>query len=50
MGDRTSPNDYDDDMKRAKAAGIDAFALNIGVDGYTDQQLDTHTTRRPTTA
>lgn len=26
-------------MQRAKAAGIDAFALNIGVDGYTDQQL-----------
>ena len=31
--------DYDDDMQRAKAVGIDAFALNIGVDGYTDQQL-----------
>jgi hypothetical protein len=27
-------------MRRAKDAGIDAFALNIGVDGYTDQQLD----------
>ncbi|OAA59411.1 alpha-1,3-glucanase [Cordyceps fumosorosea ARSEF 2679] len=39
VGDRTSSNDYDDDMRRAKAAGIDAFALNIGVDGYTDQQL-----------
>lgn len=26
-------------MKRAKAIGIDAFALNIGVDPYTDQQL-----------
>ncbi|KAM3515963.1 hypothetical protein MY11210_000503 [Beauveria gryllotalpidicola] len=39
VGDRTSANDYDDDMRRAKAAGIDAFALNIGVDGYTDQQL-----------
>jgi Glycosyl hydrolase family 71 len=26
-------------MKRAKAYGIDAFALNIGVDGYTDTQL-----------
>ena len=26
-------------MKRAKAAGIDAFALNIGTDPYTDQQL-----------
>jgi hypothetical protein len=37
--DRTSPSDYDDDMRRAKALGIDAFALNIGVDPYTDQQL-----------
>lgn len=26
-------------MQRAKSLGIDAFALNIGVDGYTDQQL-----------
>ena len=26
-------------MKRAKAYGIDAFALNIGVDSYTDTQL-----------
>lgn len=26
-------------MRRAKAAGIDAFALNIGVDPYTDAQL-----------
>lgn len=26
-------------MKRAKSLGIDAFALNIGVDPYTDQQL-----------
>lgn len=26
-------------MRRAKDAGIDAFALNIGVDTYTDQQL-----------
>jgi hypothetical protein len=26
-------------MQRAKALGIDAFALNIGVDPYTDQQL-----------
>jgi hypothetical protein len=26
-------------MKRAKAVGIDAFALNIGTDAYTDQQL-----------
>lgn len=27
-------------MRQAKAAGIDAFALNIGVDPYTDQQLN----------
>jgi hypothetical protein len=26
-------------MRRAKSLGIDAFALNIGVDPYTDQQL-----------
>ncbi|KAJ6181576.1 hypothetical protein N7485_000218 [Penicillium canescens] len=37
--DRHSSSDYDDDMKRAKSLGIDAFALNIGVDPYTDQQL-----------
>ncbi|GAW15052.1 hypothetical protein ANO14919_044600 [Xylariales sp. No.14919] len=36
---RTSAADYDDDMKRAKAIGIDALAFNIGVDPYTDQQL-----------
>lgn len=38
--DRHSPSDYDDDMKRAKSLGIDAFALNIGVDPYTDTQLE----------
>ncbi|KAH8431001.1 glycoside hydrolase family 71 protein [Aspergillus melleus] len=37
---RNSAADYDDDMKRAKALGIDAFALNIGIDPYTDQQLN----------
>lgn len=26
-------------MTRAKSIGTDAFALNIGVDPYTDQQL-----------
>jgi hypothetical protein len=26
-------------MKRAKSLGIDAFALNIGTDPYTDAQL-----------
>ncbi|OAQ65131.1 alpha-1,3-glucanase/mutanase [Pochonia chlamydosporia 170] len=39
VGERTSSNDFDADMQRAKAAGIDAFALNIGVDSYTDTQL-----------
>ncbi|KAJ7741707.1 glycosyl hydrolase family 71-domain-containing protein [Mycena metata] len=37
--DRTSSADYDADMIRAKSYGIDAFALNIGVDPYTDTQL-----------
>src|SRR5207248_48011 len=27
-------------MKRTKSLGIDAFALNIGVDGYTIDQLN----------
>jgi hypothetical protein len=31
--------DYDSDMKLAKAAGIDAFALNIGTDSYNEAQL-----------
>ncbi|KAL1615190.1 hypothetical protein SLS56_011906, partial [Neofusicoccum ribis] len=38
--DRTSAADYDADMQRAKALGIDAFALNFGPDGdanYTQQ-------------
>jgi hypothetical protein len=39
VGDRTSAAGYDSDMKLAKSLGIDAFALNIGVDWYTDQQL-----------
>ncbi|TVY12630.1 Mutanase [Lachnellula arida] len=39
IDDRTSAADYDSDMQRAKALGIDAFALNIGVDAYTDTQL-----------
>ncbi|KAJ5256682.1 hypothetical protein N7478_012786 [Penicillium angulare] len=38
--DRHSASAYDDDMQRAKSLGIDAFALNIGVDPYTDQQLE----------
>ncbi|KAF3935754.1 hypothetical protein ABW19_dt0209871 [Dactylella cylindrospora] len=40
VSNRGSPADYDDDMQRAKALGIDAFALNIGVDPYTDAQLN----------
>lgn len=39
VADRTSASDFDNDMQRAKALGIDAFALNIGVDSYTDAQL-----------
>ena len=39
MGERTSASDYDDDMSRAKALGVDAFALNIGTDEFTDDQL-----------
>ncbi|KAH8899842.1 hypothetical protein GQ53DRAFT_790436 [Thozetella sp. PMI_491] len=39
VGERTSTADYDGDMQRAKSLGIDAFALNIGVDPYTDAQL-----------
>ncbi|KAH7014504.1 glycosyl hydrolase family 71-domain-containing protein [Microdochium trichocladiopsis] len=37
---RTSARDYDLDMQLARDAGIDAFALNIGTDSFTDQQLD----------
>ncbi|UKZ50342.1 hypothetical protein TrVGV298_004600 [Trichoderma virens] len=40
VGDRGSASDYDSDMQRAKAAGIDAFALNIGTDSYTVTQLN----------
>lgn len=39
VSNRQNASDYDDDMKRAKDAGIDAFALNIGTDPYTDTQL-----------
>lgn len=39
VSDRTSSSDFDADMQRAKALGIDALALNIGVDPYTDTQL-----------
>lgn len=37
---RLNASDYDGDMQQAKAAGIDAFALNIGTDPFTDTQLD----------
>ncbi|CAG9942871.1 unnamed protein product [Clonostachys rosea f. rosea IK726] len=40
VGSRASAAAYDDDMKRAKAAGIDAFALNIGTDDYSETQLN----------
>ncbi|KAA8644204.1 glycoside hydrolase family 71 protein [Aspergillus tanneri] len=40
VSNRQSASDYDDDMKSAKALGIDAFALNIGTDDYTNNQLD----------
>ncbi|UPK92795.1 hypothetical protein LCI18_003730 [Fusarium solani-melongenae] len=39
VSNRQSSADYDEDMKLAKAAGIDAFALNIGTDTYNDAQL-----------
>jgi hypothetical protein len=39
VSNRESSADYDADMQRAKSAGIDAFALNIGTDSYNDQQL-----------
>ncbi|OGM46231.1 glucan endo-1 [Aspergillus bombycis] len=39
VSNRQNASDYDADMKRAKAYGIDAFALNIGTDSYTDTQL-----------
>lgn len=32
--------DWEKEMRTAKAHGIDGFALNIGVDGYTQTQLD----------
>lgn len=39
VGNRKSADEYDADMRRAKESGIDAFALNIGTDPYTDEQL-----------
>jgi hypothetical protein len=40
MANRQSAADYDTDMQLAKATGIDAFALNIGTDSYTETQLN----------
>ncbi|KAA8566475.1 hypothetical protein MFRU_042g00060 [Monilinia fructicola] len=40
VGNRASSSDYDADMVLAQSAGIDAFALNIGTDDFTDTQLD----------
>ncbi|KAH8832703.1 alpha-1,3-glucanase/mutanase [Flagelloscypha sp. PMI_526] len=39
VSNRNSAAGFDLDMQKAKALGIDAFALNIGVDPYTDTQL-----------
>ncbi|KAJ5184830.1 Glycoside hydrolase family 71 [Penicillium cf. griseofulvum] len=39
VSNRQSASDYDNDMKRARDAGIDAFALNIGTDHYNNIQL-----------
>ncbi|KAF7876345.1 hypothetical protein EAF04_001438 [Stromatinia cepivora] len=40
VSNRASSTDYDTDMRLARRAGIDAFALNIGTDTFTDTQLD----------
>lgn len=34
-----APSQWDKDISEAKSAGIDGFALNIGTDTYTDEQL-----------
>lgn len=39
VADRTSAADYDSDFQMAKDLGIDAFALNIGTDEFTETQL-----------
>ena len=39
VSNRGSADDWDKDFQMAKAAGIDGFALNIGVDDFTDTQL-----------
>ncbi|KAI5824978.1 glycoside hydrolase family 71 protein [Schizophyllum commune Tattone D] len=40
VSNRGSADDWDKDFQMAKAAGIDGFALNIGVDDFTDTQLN----------
>ncbi|KAK0709214.1 alpha-1,3-glucanase [Lasiosphaeria miniovina] len=40
VANRQTAGDWDVDMQSAKAAGIDAFALNIGLDSYNTKQLD----------
>ncbi|KAI9643605.1 hypothetical protein NHQ30_008227 [Ciborinia camelliae] len=40
ISNRASSSDYDTDMRLARHAGIDAFALNIGTDDFTDTQLN----------
>lgn len=40
VANRAGASDYDDDMIQAKELGIDAFALNIGTDSFTDSQLE----------
>ncbi|ROW08071.1 hypothetical protein VPNG_06075 [Cytospora leucostoma] len=40
VANRAGASDYDDDMVQAKDLGIDAFALNIGTDSFTDSQLE----------
>lgn len=39
VANRAGASDYDNDMKQAKELGIDAFALNIGTDSFTGDQL-----------
>lgn len=39
VANRAGASDYDNDMVQAKELGIDAFALNIGTDSFTDDQL-----------
>lgn len=39
VANRVGASDYDNDMVQAKDLGIDAFALNIGTDDFTETQL-----------